>query len=43
MQHWATAQSGSDGAFCQALAGAVIADTLTQLRQRVGAGPGTTA
>lgn len=37
MQHWATAQSGSDGAFCQALAGAVIADTLTQLRQRVGA------
>ena len=37
MQHWATAQSGNDGAFCQALAGAVIADTLTQLRQRVGA------
>lgn len=36
MQYWATAQSSSDGAFCQALAGAVIADTLTQLRQRVG-------
>lgn len=36
MQYWASAQSSSDGAFCQALAGAVIADTLTQLRQRVG-------
>jgi (2S)-methylsuccinyl-CoA dehydrogenase len=37
VQNWAASQSGASAPFCQSLAGAVVADTLTQLRLRLGA------
>lgn len=37
VQNWAASQSAASAPFCQSLAGAVVADTLTQLRLRLGA------
>ena len=37
VQNWAASQGGASAPFCQSLAGAVVADTLTQLRLRLGA------